>query len=135
MAAKHPHLMLLKVKPDYITNILAQTECPAKFAFRLQRGSRWAKSAIFGTFFGFSNISGELFILEEIFACFVCKGCSSNMETPLQAGGIPNSRMFPDFLYSKVKSRKISAKFSDPHVCFFNYFFRDSRVFSYISYN
>ena len=34
-AAEQPHLILLQVKLDYIPNILPQTECPAKLAFRL----------------------------------------------------------------------------------------------------
>ena len=51
MAAEQPHLQLLQVKLDYIPNILPQTGCLAKFAFRLQRRSKWAKSAIFAIFF------------------------------------------------------------------------------------
>ena len=57
--AEQPHLILLQMKLDYILNILPQTGCPAKFAFRLQRGSKLAKSAIFRIFFGFSNITGK----------------------------------------------------------------------------
>ena len=63
-SAKQPHLTLLQVKLDYIPNILPQTGCLAKFAFRLQRASKLAKSAIFRIFFGFSNITAELFILQ-----------------------------------------------------------------------
>ena len=63
-AAEKPHLILLQVKLDYIPNILPQTGCPAKLSFRLQRGSKLAKSAIFRIFFGFSNITTELFILQ-----------------------------------------------------------------------
>ena len=44
-SAEQPHLILLQVKLDYISNILPQAGCLAKFAFRLQRGSKWAKSA------------------------------------------------------------------------------------------
>ena len=62
VAAKQPHLILLQVKLDYIPDILLQTGCPGKFAFRLQRGSKWAKSAIFPIFFVFSNIPAELLI-------------------------------------------------------------------------
>ena len=64
-SAEQPHLILLQMKLDYIPNILPQTGCPEKFAFRLQRGSKWAKSAIFSIFFGFSSTPAELFILEE----------------------------------------------------------------------
>ena len=39
----------------------------AKLVFRLQRGSNWAKLAIFAIFFGFSNITSKLFILEKNF--------------------------------------------------------------------
>ena len=68
MAAEQPHLQLLQVKLDYIPNILPQTGCLAKFAFRLQRRSKWAKSAIFAIFFFvFSNMPAELFILEKNF--------------------------------------------------------------------
>ena len=63
--AEQPHLIFLQMELDYIPNILSQTGCPEKFAFRLQRGSKWAKSAIFSIFFGFSSIPAELFILEE----------------------------------------------------------------------
>ena len=56
--------LVSRLKLDYIPNILPQTRCPAKFAFRLQRGSKLAKSAIFCIFFGFSNITTELFILQ-----------------------------------------------------------------------
>ena len=66
-AAEQPHLILLQVKLEYIPNILPQTRCPAKLSARLQGGSKWAKSAIFGVFFGFSNITAELFIVEENF--------------------------------------------------------------------
>merc|ERR1711867_206155 len=66
-AAEQPHLILSQVKLDYIPNILPQTGCPAKFLFRLQRGSKWAKSAIFPIFFGFSNIPAKLLILEKNF--------------------------------------------------------------------
>ena len=52
---------ILQVKLDYMLNILLQTGCPAKFAFRLQRSSKLAKSAIFRFF---SNITAELFILQ-----------------------------------------------------------------------
>ena len=65
--AKQPQLILSQVKLDYIPNILLQTGCPAKFAFRLQRGSKLAKSAIFSIFFGFSIIPAELFTLQENF--------------------------------------------------------------------
>ena len=65
--AEQPRLVLLQVKLDHIPNILPQTGCPSKFAFKPQRGSKWAKSAIFAIFFGFSNIPAELFILEENF--------------------------------------------------------------------
>ena len=65
--AEQPHLILLHVKLDHIPNILPQTGCPAKFAFRLQSGSKWAKSAIFGIFSDFSIITAELFILEKKF--------------------------------------------------------------------
>ena len=64
-AAEQPHLILLLMKLDYIPDILPQTGCPAKFAFRLQRGSKLAKSAIFRIFFGFSNITAELLILHQ----------------------------------------------------------------------
>ena len=67
MAAEQTHLTFLQVKLDDIPNILPQTGCPAKLAFRLQRGPKWAKSAIFAIFFGFSNIPAELLILEENF--------------------------------------------------------------------
>ena len=50
VAAKQLNLKLLMVKLDYITNILPQTGWPAKFTFRLKRGSKWAKSAIFAIF-------------------------------------------------------------------------------------
>ena len=66
-SAEQPHLILLHVKLDHIPNILPQTGCPAKFAFRLQRGPKWPKSAIFGIFSDFSIITAELFILEENF--------------------------------------------------------------------
>ena len=59
---EQPNFILLQVKPDHIPN-----RCPAKFAFRLPRGSKWAKSAIFAIFFGFSNIPAEHSILEENF--------------------------------------------------------------------
>ena len=71
--AKQPHLLLLQVKLDYIPNILPQTGCPAKFAFRLQRGTKWAKSAIFAIFPGFSYIPAELFIVEENFCLLKCR--------------------------------------------------------------
>ena len=57
------------VKLDYIPNILQQIGCPAKLAFRLQRGPKLAKSAIFAIFFGFSNKPAELLTLEENFLC------------------------------------------------------------------
>ena len=64
--AKQPHLILLKVKLDYIPNILPLTKCSAKLAFRLQRGSKMrAKSSIFGIFFDFSKLNAKLIILEE----------------------------------------------------------------------
>ena len=44
------HLILLQMKLDHIHNILPQTRCPAKFAFRLLRASKLAKSAIFRIF-------------------------------------------------------------------------------------
>ena len=65
--AEQPHLILLHVKLDHIPNILPQTGCPVKFAFRLHRGPKWPKSAIFGIFSDFSIITAELFILEESF--------------------------------------------------------------------
>ena len=63
--AEQPHLILLNVKLDHIPNILPQTGCPAKFAFRLHRGPKWPKSAIFGIFSDFSIITAELFISEK----------------------------------------------------------------------
>ena len=63
-SAEQPHLILLQMKLAYIPNILPQAEYPAKYAFGLQRGSKSAKSAIFRLFFGFSNITAELFILQ-----------------------------------------------------------------------
>ena len=56
---EQPHLILLPTKLDHIPNISPQTGCPAKFAFRLQRGSKLAKSAIFRIFWFFSNITNE----------------------------------------------------------------------------
>ena len=68
VGAEQPHLIFLQMKLDYISNILLQTGCLAKLAFRLQRGSKGAKAASFGIFFVFfSNIPAELFILEENF--------------------------------------------------------------------
>ena len=64
VGAEQPHLILLQVKLDYRPNILLQTGCTAKFAFRLQRGSKLAKSAIFRVFFGFPITTAELFILQ-----------------------------------------------------------------------
>ena len=61
---EQPHLILLQMKLDYIPDILPQTGCSAKLSFRLQRGSKLAKSAIFRIFFGFSNITAKLFILQ-----------------------------------------------------------------------
>ena len=55
------------MKPDCIPDILAQTGYPAKLSFRLQRGPKWPKSAIFRIFYDFSNITAKLFILEENF--------------------------------------------------------------------
>ena len=63
-AAEQSHLILLQVQLDHIPNILPQTVCLAKFAFRLQRAWKLAKSAIFRIFFGFSYITAELFILQ-----------------------------------------------------------------------
>ena len=63
-AAEQPHLILLHIKLDYKPNILPQTGCPEKLAFRRQRGLKLAKSAIFRIFFGFSNITAKLFILQ-----------------------------------------------------------------------
>ena len=60
---KQPHLILLQVKLDYIPDILPKTGCPAKLAFRLQRRSKLAKSAIFGIF----DLTVKLFIVEEKF--------------------------------------------------------------------
>ena len=51
--AEQPHLIFLQVKLDYIPNILLKTRCPAKLAFRLQRGSKLPNSAIFRIFFRF----------------------------------------------------------------------------------
>ena len=63
VVAEQPHLILLQVKLDYVRNIMPQTGCPAKFAFRLQRGYKSEKPAILGIFFSFSSITAELFIL------------------------------------------------------------------------
>ena len=60
-AAKQPNLILFQVKLDYIPDILRQTRCPEKVAFRLQRVSNQAKSAVFDIFFGFSNITAEVY--------------------------------------------------------------------------
>ena len=60
-------LILLQVKLDHIPDILPQIGWPVKLPFRLQRGPKWTKSAIFAIFFGFSNIPAELLILEENF--------------------------------------------------------------------
>ena len=65
VGANQPHLILLQIKLDYRANILPQTGCPAKFAFRLQGGSKRARSAVLAFFFGFSNITAKLFISEE----------------------------------------------------------------------
>ena len=65
--AEQPHLILPQIKLDYIPNILPQTGYRAKFSFRLQGGSKLAKSATFGIFQCFSNITAKLFILEESF--------------------------------------------------------------------
>ena len=43
-AEQPPHTL------DFMSESLPETGCPAKFAFRLQRGSKWAKSAIFPNF-------------------------------------------------------------------------------------
>ena len=64
LPAEQPHLILLQIKPDYIPKILLQTGCPAKLAFRPQRGSKVAKSAIFRIFLDFSHITAKLFILQ-----------------------------------------------------------------------
>ena len=54
-AAYQPHLI-----PDYIPKILPQTAYPSKFAFRLQRGSKWKKSAVFEIFSFFRNNSTKI---------------------------------------------------------------------------
>ena len=64
-AAEQPHLILLQVKLNHVPNFLPQTGCAEKFAFKFQRGSKLANSAIFGIFVGFSNITAELFIFKE----------------------------------------------------------------------
>ena len=63
-AAEIPHLIFLQVKLDYIPNIMPKTGCPAKLAFRFQRGSKLANSAIIRIFFGFPNITAKIFNLQ-----------------------------------------------------------------------
>ena len=64
--AENPHLILLQVKLGHIPNIFPQTRRLAKFS-KAQIGQSRLFSAFF---FGFSNITAKLFILEEKFCVF-----------------------------------------------------------------
>ena len=67
MGAKQPHPILLQDELDHIPNILPQTGCPEKFAFRIQRGSKWAKSAIFAIFSVFRIYLPNYFFYKKFF--------------------------------------------------------------------
>ena len=69
--AKQPHLLLLQKKLNYIPNILRQTGCPTKFAFRLQRGSKLAKSAIFQNPREASSRS-RICLISLVYVCMYC---------------------------------------------------------------
>ena len=60
------------VKLDYISSLLPQTACLGKICGPRYLGPKLAKSAIFSIFFSFSNITFEIFILEENFYPHKC---------------------------------------------------------------
>ena len=72
MGAELPHLILLHFKLEYIPNILPQTGCTARLAFRVQKGSKCAKSAIFAIFRFFIYIwmdGGKVWYKSVILEC------------------------------------------------------------------
>ena len=61
------------VKLDYILSLLPQTACLGKICGPRYLGPKLAESAIFSIFFSFSNITFEIFILEENFCLHKCR--------------------------------------------------------------
>ena len=65
------------VKLDYISSLMPQTACLGKICGPRYLGPKLAKSAIFGNFFSFSNITFEILILEEKFWPHKCRAHQS----------------------------------------------------------
>ena len=76
ISACHRHTMSstrIYVKLDHISSLMPQIASLGKICEPRYFGPKLAKSAIFSIFFSFSNITVEIFILEENFCLHKCR--------------------------------------------------------------